>query len=85
MLKDGLLDLGYYLSQHMDSTVLKITFFSDKDFLDRTALRHICDYEYEPMLRFKDVQGLITQLWDGEHNCNGSAEDYSLLSYLSNT
>lgn len=56
----------------------------DTDFLDRTVLKLITDYEYEPLLLDDKVSALLDELWVGKesYECDGQITDYSMLSFL---
>jgi len=45
----------------------------DTDFLDRTTLKLITDYEYEPLLKDDKVSALLDELWVGKesYECDG--------------
>jgi hypothetical protein len=61
--------------------------FMDSDFLDRTVLKLITDYEYEPLLRDNKVSALLDSLWIGKasYDCDGRITDYSKLNFLASS
>ena len=78
-----LLTLGEKLIENMNSNVVSIIFM-DTDFLDRTVLKLITDYEYEPLMRDDKVSALLDELWFGKdtYECDGRLTDYSMLTTL---
>lgn len=61
--------------------------FMDIDFLDRTVLKLITDYEYEPLLKDDKVSALLDKLWIGNasYQCDGRITDYSKLNFLASS
>lgn len=61
--------------------------FMDSDFLDRTVLKLITDYEYEPLLKDNKVSALLDQLWIGKasYACDGRITDYSKMNFLASS
>jgi hypothetical protein len=60
------------------------TIFMDTDFLDRTVLNMITNYEYEPLLKDDKVSAVLDELWVGKdsYECDGRDTDFSMLSFL---
>lgn len=58
--------------------------FLETDFLDRTTLKLITDYEFEPLLKDNKVSALLDELWVGKqsYECDGRITDFSMLTYL---
>jgi hypothetical protein len=58
--------------------------FMDTDFLDRTVLKIITDYEYEPLLRDDKISALLDELWVGKdtYECDGRVTDFSKLFFM---
>jgi hypothetical protein len=58
----------------------------DTDFMDRTVLKHITDYGYEPLLRDDKASALLDELWVGKdtYQCDGRNTDYSKIFFLVN-
>jgi len=56
----------------------------DTDYLDRTVLKLITDYEYEPLLRDDKISDFLDSLWVGNdtYKCDGRVTDFSMLSFL---
>lgn len=56
----------------------------DYDFLDRTVLKLITDYSFEPLLKSDKVLNLLNTLWFGSvsEECDGRVTDFSMLSFL---
>lgn len=59
----------------------------DTDFLDRTVLKLITDYEYEPLLRDNKISALLDRLWIGKssYQCDGRITDFSKLHFLASS
>lgn len=59
--------------------------FMESDFKDRTVLKLIVAYGFEPLLKDDRVMVLLNQLWVGkpQEMCNGMPTDYSMLSFIS--
>ena len=62
MLSQDLQSLGEKLIEGMDSKIIE-RIFMDTDFKDRTVLKHITDYGYEPLLRDDKASALLDELW----------------------
>jgi hypothetical protein len=60
------------------------TIFMDADFLDRTVLKLITDFGYEPLLKDVKVSALLDELWVGKNSyeCDGRVTDFSMLTFL---
>jgi hypothetical protein len=61
--------------------------FMEHDFLDRTVLKLITDYEYEPLLRDDKISALLDRLWIGKssYQCDGRITDFSKLTFLASS
>lgn len=69
----------------MDPKIIE-NIFMDTDFLDRTVLKLITDYGYEPLLRDDKASALLDELWAGKdsYECDGRNTDYSKIFFLIN-
>lgn len=83
-LSGDLQSLGEKLIENMDEDIVE-SIFMDNDFLDRTTLKLITDFEYEPLLKDVKVSGLLDELWVGKNSyeCDGRVTDFSMLTFLS--
>ena len=76
--------LGEKLIDNMEEANVE-SVFTETDFLDRTVLKLITHYEYEPLMRDHKISDLLDLLWVGKnsYDCDGRVTNFSLLSYLS--
>lgn len=84
-LSGDLLGLGEKLIAEMDEDEDFIEYiFMDTDYLDRTVLKLITEFEYEPLLRDNKISALLDRLWIGKtsYQCDGRITDFSKLTFL---
>ena len=57
----------------------------DTDYLDRTAMKHITDYEHVPLFASDTIDAFLDELWVGKesYECDGRTTDFSMLAYMS--
>ena len=82
----SLLQLGEKIIDNMDESFI-YPIFMDRDFLDRSTLKLITDFEFEPLLKDDKVSALLDKLWIGNasYQCDGRITDYSKLTFLANS
>ena len=80
---DSTLSSVYGMVENMDDNNVE-SIFMETDFLDRSVLKLITHFQYEPLMKDHKISDLLDLLWVGKnsYDCDGRETNFSLLSYL---